>query len=147
MGSTQSTWGRPGGGWDAAAANGRLYYMDDHDAKRIGAWCPTEYQRNNPSTMYMTVDLLSQKTINYIATQGRDRYFEHAKSYTVSYSNDGSNFTPYQENGADKELTGNCDNLTPVLNKFTTPISARYIRVHPKTWYANGCIRLELYGC
>merc|ERR1712142_834625 len=62
---------RPGGGWDAATANGRLYFMDDHDKKRIGAWCPTEAQRNNPSTMYMTIDLGRTKTIKYIASQGR----------------------------------------------------------------------------
>ena len=27
------------------------------------------------------------------------------------------------------------------------PIIARYIRVHPKTWYGHICMRIELFGC
>jgi len=137
----------PGSGWEAAAQNARLYYRDDHDKKRIAAWCATENQINGDgSDFYMQVDLQQQKTIKYIATQGRDRYFEHVKAYAIKYSDDGRTYNDYTENGKVKVFDGSCDHFTPVLNKFTTPISARYIRVYPKDWNYP-CMRMELFGC
>ena len=46
-----------------------------------------------------------------------------------------------------KVFDGNCDNFTPVLNRFN-PVKARYVKVlphdSPSTWV---CMRVELYGC
>jgi len=145
--SAPTGWLAPGAGWKAHPSNARLYMGDDFDDKRIGAFCSSSHDAAKSSTGYLQVDLGQQKTINYIATQGRDKYFERVDKFKISYSNDGQIFQMYQDNGKqDKMFEGNCDHVTPVLNRFTTPIKARYIRYHPWTWNYP-CVRMELYGC
>ena len=34
-----------------------------------------------------------------------------------------------------------------VVNTLDEPIIARYIRIHPVTWYGYISMRIELYGC
>jgi len=132
----------PGGGWVASASNARLYYEDNHDQKRIGGWCASS---RNPQ--WLKIDLGQVKMITGIATQGRDVFYEHVKSYELEFSNDGVSWERYKENGSSKVFTGNCDHFTPVLNRFN-PIRARYVKVlphdNPQAWM---CMRLELYGC
>ncbi|KAJ7370931.1 Coagulation factor 5/8 C-terminal domain, discoidin domain [Desmophyllum pertusum] len=77
--------------------------------------------------------------------EGRDVFHEHVKEYKLAFSNDGSNFQVYQENGQDKNFIGNCDHFTPVLNTFN-PVTARYVKIFVgKSSYP--CMRAELYGC
>ena len=56
-----------GGGWVAGASNARLYFEDNHDQKRIGAWCASS---RNPQ--WIKIDLGKVKKITGIATQGDD---------------------------------------------------------------------------
>ena len=58
-----------GSGWAASGHNARLYYEDDHDKKRIGAWCVKGWD-DFKAGAYLEIDLGSRKTIKYIATQG-----------------------------------------------------------------------------
>ncbi|XP_065668825.1 zinc metalloproteinase nas-14 isoform X4 [Hydra vulgaris] len=134
------------GDWEASAKNARLYFEDDHTNKRIGAWCAASHEQVSSKNGYVQVDLGSQKTINYIATQGRFRYFERVSQFKIEYSNDGVKFQTYSENGIQKKFDGNCDHQTPVLNQFKTSISARYLRYIPvESNYP--CVRMEFYGC
>jgi len=135
----------PGGGWEASASNARLYMVDDHRAKRIGAWCAASHDQAKSADGYVQVDLGSKKRITWIATQGRDRYFERINKYKIAYSNDGRNFQNYQENGKDKLFIGNCDHFSPALNQFKG-LEARYIRYIPWNWNYP-CVRMELFGC
>ncbi|KAJ7348797.1 hypothetical protein OS493_038999, partial [Desmophyllum pertusum] len=132
----------PGGGWWALPSNARLYFEDDYDNKRIGSWCAVDR-----SPQWLRIDLGQTKTITGIATQGRDVFVEHIKKYELAFSTDGTNFKNYEENGKSKVFDGNCDNFTPVLNRFN-PVKARYVKVlphdSPSTWV---CMRVELYGC
>merc|ERR1712048_149793 len=81
------------GDWVASAANARMYFEDDYDQKRIGAWCAASHDSaKSDSQGYVQVDLGQQKTITYIATQGRDKYFERIAKFKIQYSNDGQNF-------------------------------------------------------
>ncbi|XP_042202658.1 probable carboxypeptidase X1 [Callorhinchus milii] len=43
----------------------------------------------------------------------------------------------------------NTDMETPVLNSLLVPVVARYLRISPQGWYANGsvCLRAEVLGC
>jgi len=136
---------RPGSSWAASGHNARLYLHDDHTNKRIAAWCVASWDdfRKNP---FIQVDLGRRRSIQYIATQGRDKYFERVSQYKISYSNDGTNFQPYMENGQEKLFDGNCDHFTPILNKFENRITARYVRLYP-TKANYPCIRMEFYGC
>ena len=43
---------------------------------------------------------LSNDTLDYHV--GRDVFHEHVKEYKLAFSNDGSNFRVYQENGKEK---------------------------------------------
>ena len=44
-------------------------------------------------------------------------------------------------------LHANQDSDTVVYNKLISPITARYIRLLPVTWYNHISLRMELYGC
>ncbi|CAB3997590.1 zinc metallo ase nas-13-like [Paramuricea clavata] len=135
---------QPGASWTASASNARLYMRDDHDNKRIGCWCAAYGQTEN---QWLQVDLGQVKYVSAVATQGRDRYFEHVETYELSFSQDGSVFKNYKENGSVKLFTGNCDHVTPVINKLAQPVRARFVRFHPKQHYAGMCMRTEVYGC
>ena len=53
------------GKWRASADNARLYFEDDHDNLRIGAWCATD--RDN---QWLKIDLGQVKKVRAIGTQG-----------------------------------------------------------------------------
>merc|ERR1712002_129136 len=131
----------PGGGWHASAENARLYFEDDYDKLRIASWCA-----GKRDGQHLEADLGKKRTITYIATQGRDKFFERVSKFKIQYSNDGRTFKTFQEGGKDREFFGNCDHSTPVLNKFEGSFEARYVRYLPTE--ANWpCVRMEFYGC
>ena len=88
-----------GGGWYAPASSARLYKEDDHRLKHVGAWCADP--RSNRDK-YLQIDFGTRKRITALATQGRDVYFEHVKSYSLSFSDDGSSWHDYREGGNKK---------------------------------------------
>ena len=55
----------PLGTWRATADNARLYFEDDQDNKRIGAWCA-----NDRDNQWLRINLGKTKKIRAIATQG-----------------------------------------------------------------------------
>lgn len=130
------------GSWDFGAYNGRLYKQDDRIRKRTGCWCA----RNKKKEQWLQVDLGKIKFVTAVATQGRDKYYEHVKSYELAFSKDGQRWNRYKENGRIRVLPGNCDNFTPVVNRLIRPIQARFVRFYPRT-YNNICMRVEVYGC
>ncbi|KAK3745582.1 hypothetical protein QZH41_016224 [Actinostola sp. cb2023] len=129
------------GNWDFGARNARLYKEDDSVYRRVGGWCAKESKNQ-----WLQVDLGSVKVITAVATQGRDKFFEHVKSYQLGFSNDGKTFYTYKEKGRNRILQGNCDHFTPVINQLHRPYSARFIRFYPQT-YNHVCMRVEIYGC
>ena len=56
----------------------------------------------NDKNQWIQVDFEKPVVVTKIATQGRGKYDQWVKSYTVSYSLDGNNFKPYQVDGVDK---------------------------------------------
>ena len=42
---------------------------------------------------------------------------------------------------------GNYERYLVVVHRLRPSIKARYIRVHPRSWYGYVAMRLELYGC
>ena len=73
----------PGGGWQAGPENARLYFTDDYKNKRIGSWCSPTNDVTKSTLQKVTVDLGQVKRITYIATQGRDKYFERVSQFKV----------------------------------------------------------------
>jgi len=84
--------------WDAnhAAIQGRLNFQAG--GGKQGGWS----SRHNDQNQWLQADLGSSKKVTYLATQGRNAYNQWVTSYKVEYSNDGSSFQYYQEQGADK---------------------------------------------
>ncbi|XP_067054194.1 uncharacterized protein [Acropora muricata] len=130
------------GDWDFSARNARLYQEDNFFRRRIGGWCA----QHQDSNQWLQVDLGKIKFVTAVATQGRDKFFEHVKSYELAFSKDGHRWNHYKENGRTRILQGNCDNFTPVVNRLIRPIQARFVRFYPRT-YNNICMRVEIYGC
>ena len=42
---------------------------------------------------------------------------------------------------------GNIDRNTPVYHSLHSPVQAKYLRFHPKTWTSHISMRAEVYGC
>ncbi|CAB3986435.1 Chymotrypsin-like protease CTRL-1 [Paramuricea clavata] len=132
------------GEWNASADNARLYMEDDFTNFRIGSWC-SEYPAKQGE--WLKVDLGRKRKITAVATQGRFRYYEHVKTYKLSFSKDDKRWEYYQEDGRVKELKGNCDHGSPVLNILDKTVLGRYVRFHPIKYYEGICMRVEVYGC
>ncbi|XP_028417104.1 lactadherin-like [Dendronephthya gigantea] len=96
---------------------------------------------------WLQIDLGKLTTVSAIATQGSCYGAAWAKSYSVTYSNDGKDWTAYRESEGTKIFESNRDRNSIVIHTFKIHINARYIRVLPKTWHVVPVIRLELYGC
>ena len=76
-----------------SAANGRLHFK--RVRRRAGAWIPQRICKNNTG-QWLQVDFGSLTTITGIATQGSENRTQWVQNYTLSYSDDGNNFTSYQ---------------------------------------------------
>ena len=164
-----------------------------------GPWCARLQARNHGSTrggwiakynnrkQWLQIDLGAASRVKRIATQGRYDANQWVKSYTVSFSHDGSRFYPYREGRRTRVSTfvtqrahahdhtllkepltwidsksllryntlstfsqvflGNSERYFVVTNRFFRPFKARYVRIHPQTWYGHITMRVELYGC
>ena len=58
--------------------------------------------KSSDLNQWLQVDFNYIATVTDIQTQGRGRYGQWVKSYTVSYSDDGLRFKTYQKSGKDK---------------------------------------------
>ncbi|XP_065679766.1 uncharacterized protein LOC100206447 isoform X1 [Hydra vulgaris] len=122
---------------------GRLNYN-----KSSGGWCSADSETYKDQ--YIQVDLLKNKRISAIATQGKSKSNEYVEKYQIYYLRDdgGTDYREYNESGVWKMFDGNLDSVNIVKNYFMQPIIARKIRLYPRgDEFAIHCLRLELYGC
>jgi len=114
---------------DSSAASARLGTIND------GGWiAPTG------TGDWIQIDLLSVKNITAVATQGHLIFY--TSTYSLSYSSDGANFTPYE---GDKEFSA--DQVGTVRNELIPPIKAKLIRLIIKGFKDLPLLKMELYGC
>ncbi|XP_022778337.1 uncharacterized protein LOC111319871 [Stylophora pistillata] len=92
---------------------------------------------------WLEIDLGKITKVTQIATQGRYDANWWVTKYTLTYS-DGGQFKSYK-NG--EVIIGNSDRNTAEGRILDEPIIARYVRIHPMTWYGHICMRVELFGC
>ena len=71
-------------------SNARLHFRSGHG--KTGAWSAGTVDKNQ----WLQVDLGKKLEVTAIQTQGRYDGHQWVMSYTVSYSNDGKTFYPYQ---------------------------------------------------
>ncbi|XP_078359510.1 uncharacterized protein LOC144643983 [Oculina patagonica] len=77
-----------------AAIQGRLHFKKS--GSKAGAWSAG----SNNVNQWLQVDLDSQQTrVTGVATQGRNAYNQWVTKYKLEYSNDGTNFQYYRQQG------------------------------------------------
>ncbi|XP_031415202.1 contactin-associated protein-like 2b [Clupea harengus] len=110
-----------------------------------GGWSPLDSDRYQ----WLQVDLRGRKQITAIATQGRYSSSDWTKQYRFLYSNTGSNWRAYRQDGTIWTFSGNWDSEKAVRHDLQYSIVARYLRIIPLEWSEEGRIglRVEVYGC
>jgi len=104
-------------------------------------WCPNTHHAGQ----WIQVDFTSVKIITAVATQGSaSNGAEFPPKFSISYSQDGASFTPYESG---KEFSANVDNTNIVRNEFVPQITARFIRLVLPITTAWPTMRIEWYGC
>uniref|UniRef100_A0AAY4AAH7 Inactive carboxypeptidase-like protein X2 n=1 Tax=Denticeps clupeoides TaxID=299321 RepID=A0AAY4AAH7_9TELE len=120
-----------------------LYEDDFYD----GGWCAG---RNDP-LQWFEVDARRLTKFTGVITQGRSSLWssDWVTSYRVLFSNDSHTWVMLRNGSKELIFPGNKEKEIPVLNLFTQPVVARYIRVNPRSWYNSGsiCMRVEVLGC
>ncbi|KAL9955704.1 hypothetical protein ACROYT_G037064 [Oculina patagonica] len=108
-----------------------------------GAWSTLEFDHHQ----WLQVNFGAETRVTGISTQGDPSVYVWVKSYTLKYSNDGSNFRHYQPELNTKTFSGNSDSNNVVTHELIPPIRAQYLRVIPESWHGYIALRLEFYGC
>ncbi|XP_033118606.1 lactadherin-like, partial [Anneissia japonica] len=123
------------------AHRGRLNTVRDGDA--YGAWAAA----TNDPDQWIQADLGSVKRVVGVITQGRSDGNQWVKTYKVTYSTDGSIFTPVLGSSGQVEIfSANSDRNTEVKNIFNSVVYAQFIRINPITWQGHVSLRFELLG-
>lgn len=95
-------------------------------------------QHNNQQQWYQ-IDAVINIGIAGIIVQGRKNADQWIKSFKISYSKDGNNWTKL-----DKLFNANEDRDTKNRILFTETIEARYIRIHPISWHGHISGRFDI---
>ncbi|CAH1273114.1 MFGE8 [Branchiostoma lanceolatum] len=94
------------------------------------------------------VDLGQESRVYGVITQGRPDYGQWARTYKLSFSTDGGNWTTYADtDGSDKLFQGNYDRSSPVYNFLDSPVTTRHVQFHPRTYQSRPVMRVEVLGC
>ncbi|XP_019632524.1 PREDICTED: inactive carboxypeptidase-like protein X2 [Branchiostoma belcheri] len=102
----------------------------------------------NMDAEWMKVDLGQESRVYGVVTQGRPDYNQWARTYKLSFSQDGQTWTTYANlDGSDKVFAGNYDRSSPVYNFLERPVTVRYVRFHPRTYTSRPVMRVEILGC
>ncbi|KAJ7390770.1 hypothetical protein OS493_022328 [Desmophyllum pertusum] len=105
-------------------------------------------QKNDPSP-WLQIDLLLDRTVTAVATQGygNKKEKEWVKTYVLMTSRDGERWNAYREGGRKRIFIGNVDTGSVVRNELKMPLRTRWLRIVPRSWNNNVGMRVELYGC
>ncbi|XP_068680532.1 lactadherin-like [Montipora foliosa] len=114
--------------------------VQDTQQSNGGGWI-SQFQDDK---QFLQVDLGAVSKVTGSGLQGRADAGWWTKSFTLSYSNDGANFTPYDSG---KVFQENTDNKTPAGHILETPIFARFLKININTFHGYPTLRVELYGC
>ncbi|XP_066291236.1 lactadherin-like isoform X2 [Branchiostoma lanceolatum] len=102
----------------------------------------------NMDAVWLKVDLGQESRVYGVITQGRPDYGQWARTYKLSFSMDGGNWTTYADtDGSDKLFQGNYDRSSPVYNFLDSPVTTRHVQFHPRTYQSRPVMRVEVLGC
>ena len=101
-----------------------------------GAWIPA----TAANTEFITLDLGAVSPVKGLSTRGSTNTVNWTTSYTVSYSVDGTSYTPLGTT-----FTGNNNQNSVVSQDFGATVVARYIRIFPQTWNTQPALRVDVF--
>ncbi|XP_039261982.2 lactadherin-like [Styela clava] len=133
--SAMTSFSIAGGGYEAY--NGRL--DNQISSGNHAVWAAV----SNRQGEWLQIDFGTPKLIGGIITQGRPIHSQWVRSFKISCGSSTSSLTTIKHNNSDKIFPGNLDRDSKVINMFTAPITCRYIRVHPESWYGHISMRVE----
>nr|XP_054771882.1 lactadherin-like [Lytechinus pictus] len=133
------------GGIMPKATIGRLHHSDEIN---LSGQCDKASDDSDDSDNWVKIDLGELFSITGIITQGGSFYSSWITSLFISYSIDDAAWISVleQECGSPKVFTANYDTHSHVTTLLPRPISARYVKIHPVTYYAIPSMRFELLG-
>ncbi|XP_066297739.1 discoidin, CUB and LCCL domain-containing protein 2-like isoform X2 [Branchiostoma lanceolatum] len=108
------------------------------------AWCAADQYAPG---QWLQVELNSTTSIAGVITQGRAGYPQWVTSYKLTFSSDGVEWDTYSEQGQEKVFEGNTDKNTEVEHLLVPPVTARFVRFNPLTWYIWASMRVEVLLC
>ena len=115
---------------------------DDSRLNTLASWSAADDDANP----YIQADLGAIMHIVAIATKGRGSsdYAQWVTSYTISYSttDDDSAYIDVAST-----FPANSDRDTAMKHSIVPAVAARYVTLHPQTWYDHPSLRWEIYGC
>jgi len=123
--------------WDANHGAARARPDTIRSGHKTGAWSA----KSNDQGQWIQADLGKVSRVTGVLTQGRQDYNQWVRKYELLYSNDGVTFTKYGS------FQGNEDRNTKVGHVLKPAIAARFIRIHPVSWYGHISMRFGLFGC
>ena len=94
------------------------------------------------------MDLGGIRTLTSVVTNTRSDYGQWVSSYTLTYSYDSvmwHNVT--DSDGHTLVFDGNTQYNVAHENEFEVLLTARYVALHPKSWYKHIVLRWGLFGC
>ena len=99
---------------------------------------------------YLQVDLGIIMKITAIFSQGAPESQEWVSSFTMSYADTGrDDWHEYlnHDGNAAVVFKGNTDQYSIVESVLRQPITARFIRINPKSWQGKISMRIDVLGC
>ncbi|XP_072170354.1 uncharacterized protein [Diadema setosum] len=111
---------------------------------QTGAWSA----QINDHVQWIQVDLGTDYELHGVITQGRSDLDQWVMSYKLQYRPDGGTtlLDVIGDNTQPRIFPGNTDRNSLVVNTLSMPVTARYVRILPFTWYGHISMRFELLG-
>lgn len=102
-------------------------------------------------TQWIQVDLKTEKEIYGIMTQGSGstRWSQYIQTFKILYRSSTDEDFKYAEDGAGEVMIfqGNVNATGTITNDLPEPITARYVRINPITYFDDISMRFELLLC
>jgi len=114
----------------------------------VEGWCPDKKKKFSEKE-FLEIDLGRHRIVVGIQTMGSGKYAEWTETYYVYTSVDGKDWerrSALKNDGKSytKTFKGNNDRRHVVEQRLYDPARARYVRIVPKSWHKEPCIRVEV---
>ena len=91
----------------------------------------------------MSIDAGAVREVYGVVTQGRAKYDQWVMSYKVEVYLSGG-WVPVTNEAGSLTFTGNTDRDTQVWQRFSNPVTTRYVKFIPLSWHSHITMRAGL---